>query len=128
MLGAFKSYLGDLNPILGVLQFKNATRRLIVVRHNYGPGLQRFIAPPPFHSIRHSVLSSFYRPSTLKKVVDTLCAQLLLQFYADSLETSQMFLSWSDLVWFDAQRLGKQFFSHVGTEPPLPGYYQYFLG
>ena len=23
---------------------------------------------------------------------------------------------------------GKQFFSHVGTEPPLPGYYQYFWG
>ena len=23
---------------------------------------------------------------------------------------------------------GKQFFSHVGTEPPLPGYYQYFRG
>ena len=22
----------------------------------------------------------------------------------------------------------KQIFSHVGTEPPLPGYYQYFLG
>ena len=35
------------------------------------------------------------------------------------------------LVWFDASP-GKQFFSHVGTEPPLnsliPGYYQYFLG
>ena len=28
----------------------------------------------------------------------------------------------------DSQRPGKQFFSHVGTEPPLPGYYQYFLG
>ena len=23
---------------------------------------------------------------------------------------------------------GKQFFSHVGTEPPIPGYYQYFWG
>ena len=22
----------------------------------------------------------------------------------------------------------KQFFSHVGIEPPFPGYYQYFLG
>ena len=22
----------------------------------------------------------------------------------------------------------QQFFSHVGTEPPLPGYYQYHLG
>ena len=33
-----------------------------------------------------------------------------------------------DLVWFYALCPGKQFFSHVGTEPPLPGYYQYFLG
>ena len=28
----------------------------------------------------------------------------------------------------DSLRPGKQFFSHVGTEPPLPGYYQYFWG
>ena len=28
----------------------------------------------------------------------------------------------------DSQRPGKQCFSHVGTEPPLPGYYQYFKG
>ena len=27
-----------------------------------------------------------------------------------------------------AQRPSKQFFSDVGTEPSLPGYYQYFLG
>ena len=32
------------------------------------------------------------------------------------------------LVWLDALRPGKQFFSHVGTEPPLHGYYQYFCG
>ena len=33
------------------------------------------------------------------------------------------------LVWFvKAQRPSKQFVSHVGTEPPLPGYYQYFSG
>ena len=25
-------------------------------------------------------------------------------------------------------RPGKQFFSHVETEPPIPGYYQYFWG
>ena len=30
------------------------------------------------------------------------------------------------LVLFDAKRPSKQFFSHVGTEPPLPGYFQYF--
>ena len=28
-----------------------------------------------------------------------------------------------DLVWVEALRP-----SHVETEPPLPGYYQYFLG
>ena len=33
-----------------------------------------------------------------------------------------------DLVWVEALRPSQQFFSHVGTEPPLPGYYQYFLG
>ena len=31
------------------------------------------------------------------------------------------------LVWFDAKRPGKQFFSHVGTEPSLPVYNQYFF-
>ena len=61
--------------------------------------------PPPFrrkaegHSFRHSVLPSFrpsVRPSVLPSfrppnIVGTLCAQLLLQFYADSFETLQMF-------------------------------------
>ena len=28
----------------------------------------------------------------------------------------------------EALRPSQQFFSHVGTEPPLPGYYQYLLG
>ena len=32
------------------------------------------------------------------------------------------------LVWVEALRPSQQFFSHVRTEPPLPGYYQYFLG
>ena len=35
-----------------------------------------------------------------------------------------------DGVWFDlfeALLPGKQYFSHVGTEPPLSGYYQYFF-
>ena len=49
--------------------------------------------PPPFrrkaegHSFRPSVLPSFRPPN----IVGTLCAQLLLQFYADSFETLQMF-------------------------------------
>ena len=42
-------------------------------------------------SVRPSVLPSFRPPN----IVGTLCAQLLLQFYADSFETLQMFLSWS---------------------------------
>ena len=31
-------------------------------------------------------------------------------------------------VWVEALRPSQQFFSHVETEPPLSGYYQYFLG
>ena len=31
-------------------------------------------------------------------------------------------------VWVKALCPSQQFFSHVGTKPPLPGYYQYFLG
>ena len=31
-------------------------------------------------------------------------------------------------VWFDALRPGKPLYSHVGKEPPLPGYFQYFWG
>ena len=49
-------------------------------------------------SFRPSVLPSFRPPN----IVGTLCAQLLLQFYADSFETLQMFLSWSEdmhVVW-----------------------------
>ena len=30
--------------------------------------------------------------------------------------------------WFDSYFLRRQFFSHVGMEPPFPGYNQYFLG
>ena len=32
------------------------------------------------------------------------------------------------LVWDDALHPSQQFFSHVGTVPLLPGYYQYFKG
>ena len=32
------------------------------------------------------------------------------------------------IVSVEALRPSQQFFSHVGTEPSLPGYYQYFLG
>ena len=32
------------------------------------------------------------------------------------------------LVCVEAERSNQKIFSHVGTESPLPGYYQYFLG
>ena len=69
--------------------------------------------PPPFRrkaegrSIQHSVLPTVRPP----KVVGTLCAQLLLQFYADSFEILQMFLSWSEdmhMVWI----LSSDYFCH----------------
>ena len=58
------------------------------------------------HSFRHSVSPSV-RPSVRPSfrppnIVGTLCVQLLLQFYADSFETLQMFLPWSEdmhVVW-----------------------------
>ena len=31
-------------------------------------------------------------------------------------------------IWVKALRPSQHFFSHVGTEPPLPGYYQYLFG
>ena len=64
--------------------------------------------PPPFrrkaegHSFQHSVLPSVFPSFRPPNIVGTLCAQLLLQFYADSFETLQMFLSWSEdmhVVW-----------------------------
>ena len=57
-----------------------------------------FDFPSVLPSILPSVLPSFRPP----KVLCTLCAQLLLQFYADSSETLQMFLIWSEdmhVVW-----------------------------
>ena len=47
---------------------------------------------------------SFFKREYYQKVyiTDTLCAQLLLQFYADPFKTLQMFLSWSEemhVVW-----------------------------
>ena len=39
-------------------------------------------------------LRRFYYQS--EKIVGTLCAQLLLQFYIDSFETSQVFCTWSE--------------------------------
>ena len=35
---------------------------------------------------------------------------------------------WVLFVWNETLRPNQQFFSHIGTAPPIPGYYQYFLG
>ena len=37
-------------------------------------------------------------------------------------QTTPLMVGWL----IDSKRPGEQFFSHVGTKPPLPGYYQYF--
>ena len=60
-----------------------------------------FIVPRLFEEKRRDIVFGIpsFRPPN---IVGTLCAQLLLQFYADSFETSQMFLSWSEdmhVVW-----------------------------
>ena len=46
--------------------------------------------------------------------------------WLSSRERSEIRLGFG-LVWFDAERPGKQFFSHVGTEPSLPVYNRYFF-
>ena len=64
-----------------------------------------FIVPHLFEEKRRDIVFGFpsFRPSFRPpNIVGTLCAQLLLQFYADSFETLQMFLSWSEdmhVVW-----------------------------
>ena len=51
------------------------------------PSFRPSVLPSVLPSFRPSVLPSFRPPN----IVGTLCAQLLLQFYADSFETLQMF-------------------------------------
>ena len=47
-----------------------------------------------FHNLNLVIFRRFYYQS--EKIVGTLCAQLLLQFYIDSFETSQVFCTWSE--------------------------------
>ena len=71
-----------------------------------------------FPSFRPSVLPSVlpsFRYSSFRppNVVGTLCAQLFLQFCADSFETLQMFLSWSEnmhVVWIYSSNYFCHFF------------------
>ena len=64
-----------------------------------------FIVPRLLEEKRRDIVFGFpsVRPVFPSlKVLCTLCAQLLLQFYADSFETLQMLLSWSEdmhVVW-----------------------------
>ena len=60
-----------------------------------------FIVPRLFEEKRRDIVFGFpsFRPSFRPpppKALCTLCVQLLLQFYADSFETLQLFLSWSE--------------------------------
>ena len=53
-----------------------------------------------FRRLNLAIFRRFYYQS--EKIVGTLCAQLLLQFYADSFETLQVILTWSEdihVVW-----------------------------
>ena len=53
-----------------------------------------------FRNLNLVIFRRFYYQS--EKIVGTLCAQLLLQFYIDSFETSQVFCTWSEdmhVVW-----------------------------
>ena len=48
-------------------------------------------------------------------IVGTLCAQLLLQFYTDSVENSRLFLTWSEnvhVVWIKSS----DYFHHLQIE------------
>ena len=53
-----------------------------------------------FRNLNLVIFRRFYYQS--EKIVGTLCAQLLLQFYIDSFETSQVFCTWSEdmhVIW-----------------------------
>ena len=47
-----------------------------------------------FCNLNLVIFKCFYYQS--EKIVGTLCAQLLLQFYIDSFETSQVFCTWPE--------------------------------
>ena len=53
-----------------------------------------------------------------------LIVMMTLNFTQVNIFRKKLLVGWL----IDSYRPGKQFFSHVGTEPPLPGYYQYFWG
>ena len=69
----------------------NQQENLVLVMHCFAI----LVVPGLFEEKRRDIVFGFpsFRPP---KVLCTLCAQLLLQFSADSFETLQMFLSWSE--------------------------------
>ena len=60
-----------------------------------------------FNKLNVVIFMHYYYQS--ESIVGALCAQLLLQFYVYSFETSQVFWSWSeDMVWI----LSSDYFGH----------------
>ena len=57
-----------------------------------------FLLSPTFSKKSQGTLYSAYHLSVPFQVVDTLCMQLLLQFYSDSFDTLLVFMSWSEDV------------------------------
>ena len=77
----------------------------IILNYHQISSNMHLIVPRLFEEKRRDIVFGFpsFRPSFRPpNIVGTLCAQLLLQFYADSFKTLQMFLSWSEdmhVVW-----------------------------
>ena len=68
-----------------------------------------------------------------KNGTDTCCCQASLVINAFVKKVRSFFFLSPIIGWLvgwliDSIRPCKQFFNHVGTEPPLPGCYQYFWG
>ena len=67
----------------------------ICMRFGYNPQII-------FYHFFHKLNLAIFQAVLLSEIVGTLCAQLLLQFYIDSFETSQVFWPWSKdmhVVW-----------------------------
>ena len=87
----------------GYVEFYNSGHRLALGHVNDMRCLEKgnaflFVVPRLFEEKRRDIVFGIpsFRPSVLPSfrppnIVGTLCAQLLLQFYADSFETLQMF-------------------------------------
>ena len=102
-------FLAFFDPLLSVvksifdsrLSIVNIVFKVLMQKKNvlFPETFEYFFVPHLFEEKQRDIVFGFpsvfpsFRPP---KVLCTLCAQLLLQFYADSFETFQMFLSWSE--------------------------------